>query len=245
MHRSGTSLIANYINKCGISMGDNLIGSAKGNRFGHFEDSDFVLLHDKILQFNRCHMFSPSKEIRLTQELVKDAKMLLNTKKVKYSNWGWKDPRTCLFLNFWNEIEADIKFIFLYRNPYRVIDSLFRRGTDTRIKLMPWLPANAWIKYNKNIIDFITDNKKNYALISIDGFNLNYVKGSQFISEFMGIELKKAYTSIYHPTELSAKKVELKGLKKIFSKYMFGRDLKIIYEALEKKADISSIGIFN
>ena len=41
MHRSGTSMVAAYLQQAGVSIGRNLIGPAPGNPRGHFEDRDF------------------------------------------------------------------------------------------------------------------------------------------------------------------------------------------------------------
>ena len=41
MHRSGTSLTAMWLQKCGFQLGDNLLSGAWDNKYGHFEDKDF------------------------------------------------------------------------------------------------------------------------------------------------------------------------------------------------------------
>ena len=53
MGRSGTSVITQWINKCGLSVGEELLGSAIGNVEGHFEDMDFLLIHEEILISNK------------------------------------------------------------------------------------------------------------------------------------------------------------------------------------------------
>jgi hypothetical protein len=42
--------------------------------------------------------------------------------------WGWKDPRTCLFLDFWKARVPQAQYLCVYRNPLDVILSLARRG---------------------------------------------------------------------------------------------------------------------
>jgi len=42
MHRSGTSLISQWLNRCGLNLGENMIGASSGNVEGHFEDIDFI-----------------------------------------------------------------------------------------------------------------------------------------------------------------------------------------------------------
>jgi hypothetical protein len=46
---------------------------------------------------------------------------------MSYENWGWKEPRATLFLDFWRATLPDLKFLALYRHYAQVVDSLLRR----------------------------------------------------------------------------------------------------------------------
>ena len=46
MHRSGTSLITQWLYRCGLSIGNKLAPADIGNVEGYFEDSDFLKLHE-------------------------------------------------------------------------------------------------------------------------------------------------------------------------------------------------------
>ena len=50
MHRSGTSVITQWLYRCGLFIGNNLVGPDTGNEQGHFEDADFLRLHQKFLR---------------------------------------------------------------------------------------------------------------------------------------------------------------------------------------------------
>ncbi|MBS1528172.1 MAG: hypothetical protein JST19_21175, partial [Bacteroidetes bacterium] len=52
MHRSGTSLVTNWLYHCGLQVGENLLGKNAGNEEGHFEDTEFLKLHEEILAAN-------------------------------------------------------------------------------------------------------------------------------------------------------------------------------------------------
>ena len=52
MHRSGTSLVAQWMQRCGINMGDELMGPKNDNIKGFYEDMDFFNLHKDILLDN-------------------------------------------------------------------------------------------------------------------------------------------------------------------------------------------------
>ena len=41
--------------------------------------------------------------------------------------WGWKDPRTCLTLPFWQSVIGSIRYVICIRNPDAVFASLSRR----------------------------------------------------------------------------------------------------------------------
>ena len=49
MHRSGTSLITQWLYRCGLFVGERLFPPGPGNLDGHFEDMDFLELHVKFL----------------------------------------------------------------------------------------------------------------------------------------------------------------------------------------------------
>ena len=52
MGQSGTSVITQWINKCGLPVGDELLGPAMGNVEGHFKEMDFLKIHEAILISN-------------------------------------------------------------------------------------------------------------------------------------------------------------------------------------------------
>ncbi|XHR95888.1 hypothetical protein ACFJIV_04105 [Mucilaginibacter sp. UC70_90] len=49
MHRSGTSLITQWLSKCGLQTGEKLVPGGYGNVEGHFEDIEFLKMHEEIL----------------------------------------------------------------------------------------------------------------------------------------------------------------------------------------------------
>ncbi len=52
MHRSGTSLTANWLARSGLFVGDTLLANRVDNPMGHFEDESFLHLHEDILKAN-------------------------------------------------------------------------------------------------------------------------------------------------------------------------------------------------
>ena len=106
MHRSGTSLITQWLHKCGLPVGDRLLGALVGNAEGHFEDLDFVEFH--TLELERQGMAGNGLDTRAVHEMDQAATQqltaLIAAKNGEHAAWGWKDPRTCLFLSVYRKL---------------------------------------------------------------------------------------------------------------------------------------------
>jgi hypothetical protein len=170
MHRSGTSLVSNYMQKCGICMGENMIKANSGNPLGYFEDQDFLDFHKSVMLFNNLPLFpSLDDDINIcfnNQQKGKALKILAS--KANKSEWGWKDPRTVFFLNFWNELAEECFFVFLFRHPLCVLDSLLRRATDKVLLDTPLLSIESWLIYNRLMLEFISQNPNCSCLFEIE-----------------------------------------------------------------------------
>jgi hypothetical protein len=68
--------------------------------------------------------------------------------------WGWKEPRTCLFLELWERLLPQARFLFLYRHPVDVTLSLWRRNIDLELRRDPGLAFRAWELYNRRLLAF-------------------------------------------------------------------------------------------
>ena len=139
MHRSGTSLMANWLQSCGLNIGENLlVGDSFSNPNGHFEDLDFLKLHQELLIQSGVYQsgIDPSAidPIVLNQESINRIKSLLNKKQESIISWGWKDPRSVLFINTYDILLPNALFIVLYRNPYEVVNSLYKRDLKVLTK---------------------------------------------------------------------------------------------------------------
>lgn len=136
MHRSGTSLLANWLHDSGINMGENLVPSSRSNAKGHFEDLDFVNLHIEDLLRKRL---SGSALLKAKGHLrFDDLSLTKMAKLVRYKNrhfpyWGWKDPRATLYADQWMEALPELKGIIVFRKPDQVVNSLIRRETKREI----------------------------------------------------------------------------------------------------------------
>lgn len=240
MHRSGTSLLANWLKECGLNIGNILIGSDSSNPHGHFEDIDFYNLHEEILKYNKIPWggFENLHPLHLNTYFKKKLEYLLKFKSELNYQWGWKEPRTCLFLEFYRQLLPNAFYIIIYRDYNQVVSSLIRRDIikektrllnsgrlgkirvlvknykDQIINNRKDIYLNAWIYYNKQIIDFISSTKSQYILFpntklrACDkkiinkllefGFNFNSIPVKSVFDDSLVSKHTKNYTFDYH-----------------------------------------------
>jgi hypothetical protein len=199
MHRSGTSLITNWLNRCGLQIGESLLGDAPSNVDGHFEDLEFLKIHQEILESNNLPssglIDDDNKKIDISIYQMEKLKSIINIKNKLYTQWGWKDPRTCLFLDTYRELFSKSKYLVIVRDYPSVINSLLKRdfaeierkyehrGFFTR-KIWAYFKRNrrkqkfysenaeyylkVWIAYNEHILNMLKD------LLPEDYVVLNY-----------------------------------------------------------------------
>lgn len=168
MHRSGTSLTASLLQKIGVDIGQNLVGPAYGNVKGHFENVDFVAFHKAVLQSQGIDELGCTlqAEIPIREEFVEQARSIIGRNQ-RDSLWGWKDPRTTLFLEFWQDLLPEAKFICVYRTPWEVVDSLYRRATDLSLIARPEMAVKMWIHYNQKVLNFAQEHPDRCLLVNV------------------------------------------------------------------------------
>ncbi len=198
MHRSGTSLITNWLSRCGLQIGERLVGAGTGNQEGHFEDIEFLKLHEEILNNNSLDMSGlvDAKKIELSPYQLAKLQSVINIKQQLYEQWGWKDPRTCLFLDTYSELLPEAKYLVILRDYRSVINSLLKREfvaidqkymARNRIQRFVWQRfrrqrreekfyaehaetyLKVWINYNEEILRTLKKlSADDYLVISYD-----------------------------------------------------------------------------
>jgi O-antigen biosynthesis protein len=169
MHRSGTSLAASLLASVGVHMGDELLGPARGNQRGHFEDMDVYSFHTEWLAklgFNEAGFLDTALP-PLPPAARTVAEGWLARRSSTGRVWGWKEPRTTLFLEFWRELAPGAKFLFVFRKPWEVADSLYRRG-DALFQQQPEFALRVWARYNQAVLDFVARWPDDCMLMEID-----------------------------------------------------------------------------
>jgi len=140
MHRSGTSLVCNVLERMGLFMGYE--------KDDNNEATFFLTINKELLKkMNSSWDCPPSREeISSKQTIcVEHAAQSLRKKsekafwgpmhrsisgekrKTEKIRWGWKDPRNTFTLPIWREIFPQCKVIHVCRNPFDVAESLRKR----------------------------------------------------------------------------------------------------------------------
>jgi hypothetical protein len=173
MHRSGTSVITRACNLLGAYIGEQnvLLSSMENvNPEGFWEHSSIVDIHEKILSVF-SHAWDtiaplPDKwwEMDKVKEYREELKNLVTEQFGSEELWVWKDPRTCLLIPLWleilNELQIEVSFVIVVRNPLDVAASLEKRdGFPQGKSILIWslynISALKWTnEFNRVIVHY-------------------------------------------------------------------------------------------
>ena len=154
MHRSGSSAVTGLLQTAGLHIGTRLMEANFANIRGYFENLSFYQFHQAALSSlkNNPNGYSLHSFPALLEPWTTRARELLQQEQ-QAGPWGWKDPRSVLFLNFWRELCPDARYVFLFRNPWCVVDSLYRRGDDF-FRNQPEYALACLSYYNRELLAF-------------------------------------------------------------------------------------------
>jgi hypothetical protein len=151
MHRCGSSLVTNVIERLGMSLGPfELLGCTEFNKYGHFEAVPFFHLNREVLNQvlgfpdlpESAEAFRRFSERRgrwrlktspVTEEMLQRGRDLVEQLVGSGQVSGFKDPRVPLLWPFWSRVFAGfpglrVVPLFLVRSPHEVAMSLFTRS---------------------------------------------------------------------------------------------------------------------
>ncbi len=202
MHRSGSSLFANWLHSSGIFIGENLYGPASSNKKGHFEDHDFLNLHKNDLLEKKediSGLFVKSSNLKFENKSKLLAKEIIK-QRANHPIWGWKEPRTTLYLNAWKELIPQLKVIVLVRDEVEVVESLYKRlkknkwyYTRNPIKKLWWwldidLQPEKWHRIFSNTYHRYYNACKSFQIQYPD--DVLYIRTDEFIQNRKATERK-------------------------------------------------------
>ena len=188
MHRSGTSMITRLLNMCGLELGpaNRLLKPDKANPLGHFEHRGFLDLDRKLLKHFHATWYNPP-DLPLKWEHDASVVPLLRQARALAASfpegrpWGWKEPRACLFLPFWQLAIPGMKFLICLRSPLEVAKSLQTRN-HMGIEHGAWL----WYLYT---LSALRDTQQRPRLLSFfDDYFDNRNQEISRVLAFCGLE---------------------------------------------------------
>jgi hypothetical protein len=173
MHRSGTSLTANFLNAVGIDLGQDLLPPDEANEAGYWESQKILEIHQMILKELNCDWHNPPLSLPPVwwrkpkfQELKSGLLEFVRSECMRTENvLGFKDPRTAIVLPLWEEIFDELQleplYILTVRHPGSVAESLSKRD-----RLVSAHSHALWLKTNLDIISYAGDNLR--AIVDYD-----------------------------------------------------------------------------
>lgn len=240
MHRSGTSLTASLMQQSGLDIGTALMGSATGNTNGHYENLDFYHFHMRMLEQLKYNAdgWDEVEISKLETAYEEDAKNIIAEN--QSALWGWKDPRTTLFLNVWAKLLPNAKFLFVFRSPVEVIDSLYRRGTDEVIMNQPEKAIAVWIHYNKLVLKYYQQYKERSLLLNIESIIHDYAVCIKIINQKFDVNLNPDVNNLFDKKLFNETEVVNTSKRELL--YHYKPEAQQIYDQLIHQSSIPSNG---
>jgi hypothetical protein len=145
MHRSGTSMVAQFLHRCGVFLGPDtiLMEAAEQNPEGFWEHVQVVEINDELLSLLGGGWDYPPRppvdwsSPRLDHLRTRASRIFAEFE--RFPRWGWKDPRTSLTLPFWRSVVDGLQVVAVVRNPLEVALSLrHRNGFSLALGLALW-----------------------------------------------------------------------------------------------------------
>lgn len=182
-HRSGTSAVSQNCNAAGLFVGFEMLEANATNPMGHFEDVQILDLHVDILSYNGEHWLAPSPFTPIyTRKFFNQARHIASERDLEFAVWGFKEPRTCLFLDLWELVLNDPRYIVCLRHYESCIYSLQRRSLkdikDIKERKCALIQGSkiadptelclSWINYMDNILRLLSRSPEKCLVFRVD-----------------------------------------------------------------------------
>ncbi len=197
--------MARLVQESGLSVGRDLLAATESNIYGHFEEAAFIRFHDEMIarHFPQRAPFCEwlplvDADVAHTEAERQTARAIWNSHRAS-GGISWKDPRTSLFLDLWNETLPDARIIVCLRHPYQVHLSLLRRGE-------PFLHVDyaaaiaGWTVYNQRILRTVAKLPRDrFIVLDVDSAFQNPRELAEGVTRFLGIPAATAASQAIDP----------------------------------------------
>ncbi len=175
MHRSGTSATARLLQHAGLDIGSDLLAPNLDNRLGYYEDLEFCDLNLALLaagiedapEYRPDWAFADRIVPSRLAPLRPRAQELIAARHALGHAWGFKDPRTAVLLDFYDDLLPEARYLFVYRAPWEVLTSLM--STQQRpLHGRADVAVRAWTTYNSRLLEFRQRHPERTVLVHLD-----------------------------------------------------------------------------
>ena len=217
-HRSGTSMLAQELYRAGLFLGKRLMPANLANVDGFYEDMDFFRLHETLLAMHRSSWRHTGMErLEVSAACREEMCRLVRERDASHSQWGFKDPRSALFLPEWYALMSSPRTVIIYRHYRETTRSLFHRAVRNWLvapnanQLAFWqdrtLAYRMWLAYNRRLLEHARTYPETTLVVSHDAM----LRGFPIVRELgeaFGLTLDPETPSAIDPAKLSARAPE-------------------------------------
>lgn len=180
-HRSGTSATARLLHRAGLFLGYELLEALPSNPYGHFEDREIVNLHTRILTDNEQTWTVGEPLLPVVgQQRWQLMQRIIDRRNSEHRLWGFKDPRSCLFMMLWKHLLPNAKVLIVYRHfsgstyslGQRHSSDMFSRRGSAHVHRRFWeepdFALRMWLVHNNALLAFARTFPEETMTVSLD-----------------------------------------------------------------------------
>ena len=206
MHRSGTTMLTQVLERAGVMMGHDFTAYHESNFFQRCNDAvlhranatwdEPAVTNEAPADFNTRHLLTEYAGLR--SHPTAWWPMLFN------KHWGWKDPRNTFTLGSWLKVFPDLHVIHICRNGIDVARSLYERNAMLQPeskwhseKLNDLTQCFAlWEAYVKQALSWKSVLGKRYTMVRYEDLLAMKPDVVELLELFCGRKLKHALDDI-------------------------------------------------
>lgn len=226
MHKSGTSLVSQILHRSGIHMGDGFEEGGSYDDGNQWERRDAFLINLSLCGAREEDYFSLDHYRILNGDLPEATesamRRMIDRREGTGTDWGFKEPLTCLTYALWKRALPSHKIVAVYRSPVEVINHY---GGSPRRPGRAWKALRAWSNYNRGMMGAVSESGTRSILIRYE----DLMRGEHEFSRLQNF-LGRKLIDVRNPSQYRAapKSSLYLPLDRLMSNSSSGRPSKIL-----------------
>lgn len=190
MHKSGTTLISECLHHSGVVMVEAAHVEAGYDAGQKWEREASKALNQRMLGSSGVHSLAigGARILRAGAGLETEMRRLVDTLSVTHTDWGFKDPRTCLTYEAWARVLPSHRVIGIYRDPSSVLAHYQQQAAADDRKFEARLVIARWCEYNLGMLQALRASGSAGLLLCYDEFMQGQVEFER-LQTFLGCSL--------------------------------------------------------